>query len=516
MTGQIASTIISALTIIVVARLLGPNQYGVVTIVMVPISLALLLQDLGVNTALTRYTALWRSEGRHGDAQVLVRVALTFKAAVAGAMALCYWIGAGAIASVYLQRPELEALVRLVSLSVLGTALMTATQAVLVGYEKMGSRSLTQVLWTLLRGSMSITLIWLGLGPTGHLLANTVAPFATAAVAIILLLSTSRKENNESSLSGWEALRLILGFSLPIYGAMLIAGGLTQIQNLLMTRHIPNNVIGNYSAAMNFGALISFFTFPIATVLFPLFSKLPRESPELSTAFRNAVKYTAFITLPVALCLIALSEAVTSVMYGGGYPLAAAYMKGYITLFLFEGIGGLSLGNLVIGVGETRVALVANLLTVLVGAPLSLILIPQHGIWGLIAALVVAPRIGVVFMLWWVKKNLGFSVDWAASLRLYSAGLAAFLLTSGALMILRIAGWTAILLGGTLFFAAYVIAVPMSGALRKSDIEDLDAISDVTGPLKIPITLVLSIMAKLTTEGTASGGNTSEGMPPSP
>ena len=132
-------------------------------------------------------------------------------------------------------------------------------------------------------------------------------------------------------------------------------------------------------------------------------------------------------------------------------------------------------------------------MTVLVGAPLSLILIPLHGIWGLIAALVVAPRIGVVFMLWWVKRSLGFSVDWEASLRLYSAGLAAFLLTSGALMISGIAGWTAILLGGSLFFAAYVLAVPVSGALRKSDIEDLDAISDVSGPLRT----VLSIMAKL-------------------
>ncbi|MCK4702143.1 hypothetical protein KAT55_02175 [Candidatus Bathyarchaeota archaeon] len=75
--------------------------------------------------------------------------------------------------------------------------------------------------------------------------------------------------------------------------------------------------------------------------------------------------------------------------------------------------------------------------------------------------------------------------------------MAAFLLTSGALMISGIAGWTAILLGGGLFFAAYVIAVPMSGALRKRDIEDLIAISDVSGPLRLPLRYVLSIMAKL-------------------
>ena len=77
MMGQVASTLVSALTIIVVARLLGPEKYGVVTVVMVPIGLALLVQDLGVNTALIRFVALWRSEGRHGDVQVLVRVGLT-------------------------------------------------------------------------------------------------------------------------------------------------------------------------------------------------------------------------------------------------------------------------------------------------------------------------------------------------------------------------------------------------------------------------------------------------------
>lgn len=62
MMGQIVSTIVSALTIIVVARLLGPEKYGVVTVVMVPIGLALLVQDLGVNTALTRYRTVNQSQ----------------------------------------------------------------------------------------------------------------------------------------------------------------------------------------------------------------------------------------------------------------------------------------------------------------------------------------------------------------------------------------------------------------------------------------------------------------------
>jgi len=497
MVGQVTSTVVSALTVMIVARLLGPENYGVVTVVMVPIGLALLIQDLGVNTALTRFTSLLRREERLGDIRVLIRVGLAFKAAIAGTIALGYWVGAGAIASIYLQRPELEGLIRIVSLSVLGDALMGVAQSVLVGYEMMGRRSFIQVLWTVVRGSMSITLVWLGYGPLGHIMANTAAPFATAAVAFTLLLSAVKKDGGETSLTGLEALKLILGFSLPLYGATLVGGGLTQVQNLLMTLHVPNTVIGNYSAATNFGVLVSFFTVPIATVLFPLFSRLPRNSAELGIVFRNSVKYTTFITLPVALCLMALSEPVAAVVYGGGYPMAAAFMRAYLILFLFEGIGGLSLGNLVAGVGESKVALAANLLTVLVGAPMSLALIPTYGIWGLLATLIVAPRVGSLFTLWWTKKSLGFTVDWGASLRLYVAGLAAFLTASLALTATGAGGWAAILLGGGLFAVSYIVAVPALGALKRSDIRELSTVIDVAGPLKLPLKLGLTIMVRL-------------------
>ena len=85
---------------------------------------------------------------------------------------------------------------------------MGAVQAVLVGYELMGYRSFTQVFWTVLRGSVSITLVWIGFGPLGHLVANTAAPFATAAVALIVLFSTLRAEDaaNATSRSAEERL----------------------------------------------------------------------------------------------------------------------------------------------------------------------------------------------------------------------------------------------------------------------------------------------------------------------
>jgi len=100
-------------------------------------------------------------------------------------------------------------------------------------------------------------------------------------------------------------------------------------------------------------------------------------------------------------------------------------------------------------------------------------------------------------MLWWVWKSLGFTVDWGASLRLYAAGLAAFLIVSLTLIATEADGWAAILLGGGLFAASYLIAVPVLGALRKSDFNDLSTLIDEAGPLKLPLKPILTLMVRL-------------------
>jgi hypothetical protein len=55
----------------------------------------------------------------------------------------------------------------------------------------------------------------------------------------------------------------------------------------------------------------------------------------------------------------------------------------------------------------------------------------------------------------------------------------------------------AILLGGGLFAASYLIAVPALGTLRKRDLDDLSTVIGVAGPLKLPLKPLPAIMARL-------------------
>ena len=85
--GNTLSTIILAVNSVIVARLLGPEGYGRWALVLVVPSLLHGLVDVGVNAALTRFTAKLLAEGESDRAAAIVRVGLTFKLLVGIAMA---------------------------------------------------------------------------------------------------------------------------------------------------------------------------------------------------------------------------------------------------------------------------------------------------------------------------------------------------------------------------------------------------------------------------------------------
>jgi hypothetical protein len=100
---------------------------------------------------------------------------------------------AGPIASDFLKRPEVEPLVKAAAFAVIGGGgLLTTIQAILVGYEMMSLRSITQVFWSVLRTAFSLLFILMGLGAFGAVLANSLALIVSGLVGLLLLFVVIR------------------------------------------------------------------------------------------------------------------------------------------------------------------------------------------------------------------------------------------------------------------------------------------------------------------------------------
>ena len=497
MIGQLAANIFAALGVIVVANFLGSFSLGEVTKIMVPVNIAVLLNDFGVNAALTKYIAQYRYEGKHQHIRRLLEAGFVFNMVSASLSAfLLYWF-AGPIAERFLLRPDLEFLVKVAALFILGNGLQTMAQGVLVGYDRMGLRSISSVTWAFTKAIVPPLLVWVGLGPLGAIIGNIISITLAGSVGMVFVLVIGRAEAGADSIGFTEALRLLLRFGFPIYLGTIVAGGLTQLNSSLINLYVGESLIGQYNAATNFGMVMNFITLPLATVLFPLFSKINSKRESLKPVFVRAVKYTSMVTLPAVLLLILLANPLVDILFPVDYPYTALYTQIYLLVFIFQGLGALAMISLVNGIGETHVSFKMNIVTLVVGAPLSLWLIPSYGIIGMLVSMIVAPRIGLFYGLWWVKKNLDIGFDAASSFSIYLSGGVAFAVCYLIGTYVNLGSWGSLVVLGGLFAILYVVLLPLTRGINKRDIDELKKLSVVAGPLSSFVRRFFDVLGRL-------------------
>jgi O-antigen/teichoic acid export membrane protein len=96
--GNASSTVILAVGAILVARLLGPFNYGLYTLTVAIPVLLVALADAGINFALVRLPARLRSEGDHARANRLVKLGFLLKLVISTAASIVCYAGSSVIA----------------------------------------------------------------------------------------------------------------------------------------------------------------------------------------------------------------------------------------------------------------------------------------------------------------------------------------------------------------------------------------------------------------------------------
>jgi O-antigen/teichoic acid export membrane protein len=288
-------------------------------------------------------------------------------------------------------------------------------------------------------------------------------------------------------------------YGLPLSLSAILSGFLAQFFNFLMAIYCTDLLIGNYQVAVNFAVLITFFATPIATVLFPAFSKLnPLEEKEaVRNVFQFSVKYAALLVVPATAIIMALSQPVVSTIFGEKYADAPLFLALYSIIYLYSAFGSLSLGNLLNGIGKTDVNLKLTIINFAVGLPLSLLLIPKLGIIGLIATTLIAGIPSLITGLWWIRKRLTVTVDWASSAKILLASAIAAAATYTVTSQLPTPDWAKLIIGTAVFLTICVTTTPLIGAINKTDVYNLREMLRELGPLSHIFDLPLNTIEKL-------------------
>ncbi|MBC8274636.1 MAG: flippase [Chloroflexi bacterium] len=499
MIGQVSSTLITAIAIIIVARFLGSTNYGQITIAMVPISIAGLFIDLGINGALIKYLAQYRSEGRILEANSFLKAGLTINILASSILTALIYLSSGYLAKQVFHQPEIQVLIQVSSINLIAQSLFNTARSIFVGYERMNLVSLLVVVQSITKSFLSPVLVYLGYGALGAVTGHTAAILVAGVVGVVIVQLTYLKQGmgRESSIKFVEASKTLLSYGAPLFLSIIIGGSIMHIYNFLMALNVTPSEVGNYQAATNFPVLISFFTIPIVTVLFPLFSKIPQsDKGQLAAVYRNAVKYSALITVPITSVLILLSDPIVQIIYGSTYDQTSNYLKLVCVPFLLIGIGHQINGSLLNSQGNTRPPFISSVLVFLVGLPLSLYLIPRMGVTGLLITMITATITGLLYLLFWINRNYGFSLDWGASAKIYLSSAIAFTPLYYILPSLELQEWPQLFLGGAAYAIIYLAMILLLKTLTIVDLQNLRRMFSTMGPLTPLFNFLLSVFEK--------------------
>ncbi|MCX8195926.1 MAG: oligosaccharide flippase family protein [Acidilobaceae archaeon] len=382
--SSFSSLFLAAIGSIVVARVLGPSQYALISVSMVLPNLLLALTDLGINAAITRYASMARDS--YVSSALFMRVSL-------GALAGLLVFLLAPYASEALGRPEVAWYVRLLSVFVFTHSLYTAAGAVLVGQGRFLEGALAGIAFTTIKVLTAVSLVLSGYGVLGALLSHVIAgllvhvPMFLYAYRLSKGLSLRRQEASE-----------ILAYSLPLYLPSLIAWPLGQVYYGLMVRVSSNEEVGNLSVAYNFLAPINALA---ASVSLGLFATIPSitDRQQVEALIGKAMRTASFLLPAVSLGVALASQPLVYLLYGESYSLASLFLAAYMAGSLLSPLGSPLWSTYYAAVGRSDVVLKASLVQHVVSAPITVALILWGGALGYIVAGHLSGFVSTIYML---------------------------------------------------------------------------------------------------------------------
>ena len=499
--GQAASTIIMAVGTIILTRLMLPEEYGLYSIALIPSLMISLFRDWGAGSAMTKYIAHFRATNNDDDIHDVITAGLTFEVVTGLVLSFLSLFLASFLASTIFHRPELTSLISIASITIFSGSLLTASKSSFIGSEKMQFNSLIMICQSIIKSVAAPLLVFVGYGALGAVLGYTfsflIAGF-TGLIMLYFILLRNRRRTKTNRNKTFKTLKTMLHYGVPLSISSILAGFRTQFYSFMMAFFCSDILIGNYQAGTNFAVLLTFFTFPISTVLFPAFAKLDPQNEHqlLKNVFAASVKYTALFLVPATMAVMVLSKPMIGTLFGEKYVYAPLFLTLYVINNLFVVFGGTIMGSFLTGLGETKMLMKLGILTMSFGLPLAFLLIPTLGITGVILGSIFAGLPSLLLGLRWIWKRYQAKADFKSSTRIFIASAIATVASYLSLNLVNVADWIKLATGGIVFLATYILTAPVIGAISQSDINNLRAMLSGLGIISKLINIPLIIAEK--------------------
>lgn len=286
---------------LILARLLGPEAYGILGMALVVVALGQPLINESISESLVQAKEVTRG---HYDSVfwVLVGLALALTALV--------WLGADLLAWVF-DQPSVTALARWLSLIFILEALAAVPTAQLKRELRLGTLAVRSLIAVVVGGAVGIALALKGAGPWS-LVGLHLSQRVTATV--VLWLASGWRPGFEVS---WRYVHDLKVYSLTMLAVRIVGVIDRQLPRFLIGVFLGPVALGYFTIAWRIlEIMITLLVMPLGNVAFATFAHVQADLPRVREMLVSVSRYSAVIVVPGFAGLAAIAPDLIAPLFG--------------------------------------------------------------------------------------------------------------------------------------------------------------------------------------------------------
>ena len=305
---QGGSKVAQLLVQLVLARLLAPDVFGVLAILLVFTQIADSVAQSGMGTALIQ---------REGVDERDYSTAFWLSLSLAAVM-LAVLLGVSPFVESFYGMPGLAAPLRLLSLVVVFNSANSIQRSYLQKTMNFRTLCIANVVALAVAGALGITAAALGLG----VWALVVQALAQSMVACIVLLRLTPWR--PSFIFDVDVARELFSYGWKICATGILNTLYTSISELILGRTCSSSDLGYYSQGRKWpNAAISMFSTALQNVFLPAFSSLQNNPGALRKSMKRFLGCGSFIIVPLSLLFSVVAEPAVTLLLGNAWSSCA-------------------------------------------------------------------------------------------------------------------------------------------------------------------------------------------------
>lgn len=312
MVSQAISIAIQLTSTVVLARLLSPDDYGVIAMVLAVTGFAGLFRDLGLSSAAIQKRDLTRAQQSN---------LFWLNVAMGTCLTVLVAIGSPLVAWFY-GKPELTPVTLALSASFLITSFGTQHGALLVREMRLERNAIASISGALVSVAITITLALHDWNYWSLVWGN----LAGALITTLLLIALSPFRPHLPSRG--SGIRGMLNFGISVTVFDFVNYFHRNLDNILIGKFWGPSSLGSYTRAYSLLMLpITSIRGPINTVAFPAMSRLQDQPENFRKYYRNVTRLLALASMPLTAFLFVAAKPVIEIALGaqwsGIFPIFA-------------------------------------------------------------------------------------------------------------------------------------------------------------------------------------------------